>query len=519
LLSGDLQIESLRLIDVEIELERNLEGRSNWDGILETAARAGDGTGQGFTQADLHDVSIQRLNVMWRPAPDAIAQSYQLERLTLVAGAAGRLDLEVGGTLDGVPLSLVGDVPILADWLTPGADLPVTLKGTVSDTPLSLTASLIRGRAGDLGLGDRVEATEFAATFGPLIVSGTAALDFSAPRPYLSATLSAESLNLDQFKSNAVGPSPMDRTFQIDGLQVLDGEVTVSMASISRGDFRAEEIKASVTLKDKVLRIGELSARIEGGALEGSVEIDASGTDAKMSVDALLLGMDIGSALQKVSGEDLLVGRGDVIAALTATGHTPNQLIASLGGRGGVIMRKGEVLNAYWELVAEDLATRFLPSLGGSRRGALNCAVASFDLKDGKARSRVLLVDSDRVLVGGEGEVNLPSRTLNLRLVPQPKDASLISLATPLLINGPIENPSVAPDPLAVAKDVGTAVIGGMINPLALILPFVDSGSSADPCPGAIAVAEGRKAPSGGASGSKPGAIEGFFDKLRKAVE
>jgi hypothetical protein len=521
LLSGDLRIRSMRLTDVDIQLERNGEGRANWDGILETAAASGEGSSQDFTQLHLHDLSVERLNVTWLSAPGAISKSYRLTSLTLAARSPNSLALEVGGTVEDVPVALAGTVPRLSDVLTAGTDLPVALAGDVGGQPLQVDATLVRGKAGDAGPGERLEAKEFAVTYGPLEVSGTAALDFAASRPHLSATVSVSPLDLDGFSSAQArsGPHLMDRPLAIDGFESFDGEVTLSVASVTQGDFTAEGIKASLTLKDKVLRIGDLSARIEGGALEGGAGIDLSVEVPKLSLDAVLLGMDIGSALRKASGENLLVGRGDVLASFNATGHTPNQLIATLGGRGGVIIRKGEVLNAYWEMLAEDLATRFLPSLGASQRGTLNCAVASFDVAQGQARSRVILVDSDRVLVGGEGKINLPSRTLDLRLVPQPKDASLISLATPILINGPIENPSVAPDPLSVAKDVGTAVIGGMINPLAVLLPFLDSGSSGDPCPVAIAVAEGRKTPSGGSSGSKPGAIEGFFDKLRKAIE
>lgn len=521
LVSGDLHLKSLRLADVEIELERSAEGRANWEGVLETVAASDDGSGRDFTRAHLQQLSVERLNVRWRSAPDATVRTYNLGSLILAARSTDRFDLELGGTLDGLPVDLSGGMPVLADWLTAGTDLPINLEGRFAGRPLSLDGTLIRGKAGDARPGDRMEAKQFSVTYGSLAISGTAALDFGKPRPHLSATLAIDPVNIDDFADTGAkpGPNPMDRPFALDVLEILDGEVTVSIVSVVQGKFKAEEIKAALTLKDKVLRIRDVSARVEGGALEGGADIDVSGQQPSLSLDAALLGTDIGSALRKTSGQDLLIGRGDIIVGLSATGQTPNQLIATLGGRTAVIIRKGEVLNAYWELLAEDLATRFLPSLGESPRGSLNCAVASFALKSGQAKSQVILVDSDRALVGGEGTVNLPSRTLDLRLVPQPKDASLISLATPILINGPIEDPSVAPDPLSVAKDVGTAVVGGMINPLAVLLPFLDSGSSGNPCPAAIAVAEGREAPSEGSPSGKPGAIEGFFDKLRKAIE
>src|SRR3546814_20002573 len=70
------------------------------------------------------------------------------------------------------------------------------------------------------------------------------------------------------------------------------------------------------------------------------------------------------------------------------------------------------ILNEYWELVAADLATQFVPSEGGADRGRLNCLVGRFDIENGVADATVLMIDSERVLVGGEGTVRLADQRL-----------------------------------------------------------------------------------------------------------
>jgi hypothetical protein len=112
----------------------------------------------------------------------------------------------------------------------------------------------------------------------------------------------------------------------------------------------------------------------------------------------------------------------------------------------------------------------------------------------------------------------------------------LISLSVPLLITGPATDPTVLPDPLAVAKGVGAIALAG-VNPLALALPFLSGGNADEPCPAAIAVAEGRpvpkstkkaepkSAPESGAAAiletvTKPEeAIKGLFNSLKKATD
>src|SRR3546814_6773251 len=64
------------------------------------------------------------------------------------------------------------------------------------------------------------------------------------------------------------------------------------------------------------------------------------------------------------------------------------------------------ILNEYWELVAADLATQFVPSEGGADPGRLNCLVGRFDIENGVADATVLMIDSERVLAGGEGTVS-----------------------------------------------------------------------------------------------------------------
>ena len=228
---------------------------------------------------------------------------------------------------------------------------------------------------------------------------------------------------------------------------------------------------------------------------------------------------------------DLLEGKGDTTVKVRGTGKTPRQILATLGGHTALIIREGKIDNAYWELIAADVATQFLPFLDQSKRGELTCMVSRFEIKQGLATSKAMVIDSDRVIVAGEGTIKLATQELDLKLTPKPKNPSLISLSVPLLITGPARDPSVLPDPLAVAKGVGAIALAG-INHLALALPFLSAGNADAPCPAAIAIAEGRPVPkaaskaapvSGGAAATeqaeKPGAIKGLFDVLKKVTE
>ena len=232
--------------------------------------------------------------------------------------------------------------------------------------------------------------------------------------------------------------------------------------------------------------------------------------------------MDMGTVYRALMDEALIEGRGDALIDLRGTGNTPKALLGSSQGVARLVVHEGVILNRYWELIAEDVATRFLPFVTEADRGRLNCMVGRFDIEKGIADATVLMVDSERVTVAGEGTIDLAAQTLDMRLVPRPKDPSLFSLATPILLTGPLSDPRPTPDPVAVAKGLGSIAATTALGPVGLLLPFLSTGNADQPCPAAIATAEGKRVPASekrSKEQDKSGGIKGLFEGLRKAIE
>jgi hypothetical protein len=72
----------------------------------------------------------------------------------------------------------------------------------------------------------------------------------------------------------------------------------------------------------------------------------------------------------------------------------------------------------------------------------------------------------------------LATEILDLRAVVAPKDFSPITLRAPLRIGGTFARPSVGVEKQALGIKLGSALLLGLINPLAAIIPLVDPGSS-----------------------------------------
>src|SRR3546814_12616283 len=106
---------------------------------------------------------------------------------------------------------------------------------------------------------------------------------------------------------------------------------------------------------------------------------------------------------QALVDQGLIEGTGEATVDLEARGRTPRALLASLDGAARLVVRDGMILNEYWELVAADLATQFVPSEGGADRGPLHCLSCRFHIENADAAAPVQLVHSDTVLLRGRG--------------------------------------------------------------------------------------------------------------------
>jgi len=151
----------------------------------------------------------------------------------------------------------------------------------------------------------------------------------------------------------------------------------------------------------------------------------------------------------------------------------------------------GQIENRYLDLWASDLVLALIPR-SNKKASELKCAVGHFDVSQGRAETKSLLVDMERIVIKGVGSVDLNSERLNLLVWPDPRDPALISLTTPVRITGTLAAPKVSPQARGVVEDVAWLIIGAN-NPFVLLLGYLKpSDIEGSPCSAALAGFEGE---------------------------
>ena len=231
------------------------------------------------------------------------------------------------------------------------------------------------------------------------------------------------------------------------------------------------------------------------------MNLQAKGNNANLTAKITAKKIDIGEMLRKLEVTEALDGVLDVSINLKGQGKTVAALMAGLNGDVVAILSKGQMPVKYINLVGADITTNLLKIVNPFEkkivRAQINCAMCDFNIKDGLAKSDVIMVDDpDKTLIS-TGTVNLKTEELDFGIHTKPKggigskkigkvSVSLSALSKPFKLGGTLANPSLGISPQRAAKTVGSALVvpGGLTS-----LFVSHSSSKENPCVEALKIA------------------------------
>jgi uncharacterized protein involved in outer membrane biogenesis len=545
LLSGQLKVDHVLLQGADILLETDQQGNGNWNLVPGGTTGASGGAGPPPT---IDRVSVADSTIALRDGQSGQQHRLDLKSLTVTSSSVtSPVSVEAAGAVDGAPLTLAGTLgspwalfgnqPVPLDLKLSLAGAALTLKGQVTDpahargVDVALTAEgksladlgkvaglplpplgpyQVAGRLTDVDAG-AFHVAGLRARLGGSDLAGEATLALGAPRPRLSADLSADRLDARDvgIRSGGGGPSggtliPAD-PLPLGLLTQADGRIRFAGKQVTKAPVVLSGVELEAGLEAGKLTIERFATGLAGGTVAASGVIDAAHAVATVQLHAETRRVEAGALLQMLDISRVLSGgRVNLVLDVAGQGRSLHAIAASLSGQTRMDMGPGNIDNDFVRLLMADLVK--LLSFGGSGSNSnLNCVAARFDLRGGVATTHGLVIDTPAVTVVGNGQIRLDTENLDLVLVPHAKDPGLASLAVPMQVRGPIANPSVFPDPVGTATGLaGSAVgvaAGVALAPVAIIGALAGlTGSSAlasdaagkNPCTDALASAKAQ---------------------------
>ena len=368
--------------------------------------------------------------------------------------------------------------------------------------------------------GDTYQYGSFHGRIGETDLTGDASYTSKKPRPLLQIKLSSNLLNLAdlgpligvQTKSNSGNPDKSkalsgqaaaksagrdpaqgkgnlannDRIlpsgkFDPSKMRMIDAKVSLVAKKLkSEESIPVDSLSFNLDLDDGILKLTPVDMGIAGGHIVGNIELNAQQQPIATKADIEARGLSLERLLPKNSRVSPSEGRIAASLKFSGRGDSIADAMAKSNGDFRSVISGGEISNLADALVGLNGGKVIRLLATGDQTIKLRCGAVDIGIANGIGQTRTFLVDTEQTEIKGEGNVNFADEYFNLTLNPEPKHPDILSLRSPLRVYGPFAHPEFGVDKAALAERAGATVLLGILNPLAALLPLLETGPGKD---------------------------------------
>lgn len=262
---------------------------------------------------------------------------------------------------------------------------------------------------------------------------------------------------------NAVESIIPDLEIPFDVIKDVHADVQVAIDHFMANDLFLTDLSSDVMIKDAKLSATNITAVAYKGTLTGSMTMNAAVSPPNMSVELALNHAAIDKMLEKTS-EGSPITEGTLVSTLSLNGNGVRlkDILASANGS-----YYAYIENAHYQLPQDAAKTsEFFEALRGSTSPAntvvAQCAVTHVNVTNGVAKPDVLALKTDGAVVTGSGNVNFVDETMRIGFKARSNSLGFADVVPPLVIAGPMGNPSVTLDAQQNLFNIGKFAVGAL---------------------------------------------------------
>jgi len=484
------QVNQLLLQDLEINLQTNAAGVTNWDDLVKVDSSASstttDSTAAGSADSDAGMISgafgginMKNARLLWKD--DQAGVEYRIDDF----------DLKTGSITADAPFALQLHLVLQsADEISASIDMEAKLQYLnqenqlrIDDMNIDIVAegSALPNGQMQVGIGSEtlvldlsrnaVKIDGFDLRLDDIQLGGTVNVtDYS--QPALEFNLTTELLDLDALLGTPAvdaqvtveAPASVAGSKQEDVEIVLPMELLrelhvsgrLSVKRLKIQNLLLENVKLNIVGKNGLLNLDPMTMDLYDGHFQGSFQIDARGQQPKYRISEELNGVQMGKLMTDYIGEDRVSGEMAAKLAITTRGEWLSELKKNSNGAVSIALKDG-ALKGFNLRYSIDKAKAKLRKQPEPPKQVQSTDFSSLSLsgriKKGVFSSNDLNLQAPLLRIGGEGKADLNDNTVdylvNAKLVGTVagqggggKD-ELKGLLIPVAIKGPFESPDI----------------------------------------------------------------------------
>ena len=316
-------------------------------------------------------------------------------------------------------------------------------------------------------------------------------LSLQGAKPKTAQTRTAEARQADTQAAEGKTLLP-DAKLDLKRIRGMDARVKYHAESVKTQRASIREIFLALELDHGFLTFTPVSFVLPQGKLTSNIKVDGSKDIPEVEIDSRLTQVQL-SEFKTKDGSEPIDGTLVARAILHGRGKSLHEIGATAQGTLSAVIPHGDIRAAFAELMGIDAAKGLGLLLRKNQdKTAIRCGVANFKAEGGVFAAQDIVLDTDKVLVLGRGEIDLGTENLDLTLTGQPKKFRFFRIKSPLEIRGTLQKPKLGLKPGNTPGQVALATaLGVLATPLASVIAFIDPGlaKNAD-CGALIAEAE-----------------------------
>ena len=496
LLSRRIEISSIQLAGLTLNLETNAKGDGNWlMGDLAIPSSAAASSSSGVAQADakksasdadatdLNLVLVENLNLInsqinYRPSGAAVS-SYGISRLSLQKSGAetainadlkqGTFTIAIKGKMTSIRevLRSIGTeaIDVNFDFEVALGSKPSQLKGKVALNPARPTQFDLSFKAGELDLSTLPAFTTPVAPTKP--TSAASSANTAATKVFNTIAPSSQTPAAERF----FGDTPLPLDYLPNG----NGTLNVDIAQlVLPSKVVLKKVAILARLSPQQIDIPKVAFQLGNGQFEGSARVNNLQGLPNWTLKGQASGFTLEQLLASTNSREKVNG-GDMRAAfnLTSSGKSLHQIASNLNGQSQITIGSARLASSLMNQGGDVLISLFdaiNPMRKKTNETTLECAVAYLPVKNGLVTVRDSIgVETDRLNIVLAGAVNLSSEQINLAFYPKEKSGLTagVDLANLVRLQGTLAKPQVGINKEAAVHQA-----------LALGLGFLTGGAS-----------------------------------------
>lgn len=455
LLSQQVEVSTVVLNGMRLNLAKNKQGVSNWDDMAQSSSEPSkpsavaeqESSGASLGAIAIGGLQIIDANVVWDDASKGERYSVNDFDLTTDALSLGKpMAMDLAFTVESdmpkatVRMKLKGDLVInaaLNKFDFQGMTLAIDAAGDLVPNgamKIDIASHLIADLAGAGSL----TLAPLSIKFDDSTLSGNAKIN-NFDKPAVSFNLAVDTINVGRYlpqqkaaqstetsgaKEAVVPPPAAAALIPLETIRALDIDGIFKVQSLIVNGLKADGASLKLLAKNGVLKTEQGVQQFYNGTYAGKTVIDARQKVPRINVKEQATGINIEPLLMDMMGESKISGVANINADLTTRGNTVPAFKSALNGtvdfnfQDGVLV--GVDAGALWKqgeaILKGDVTAAFVK---GEGKTPFSDVSGTAKITNGLVENKDLLVASPLININGAGSADLVSERLDYQLTLQ----------------------------------------------------------------------------------------------------